>query len=120
MTIFDSQTGFLIFCVLEKTVVEEVFSHHHQHSDIHLLFIHSKIIYVITYDRILNFINQVVGVVLENYGGFKENMDETSDNKQGLSEVDQAQGHISSSPNAIETPSWRMVVNEKGQVNVPV
>lgn len=57
---------------------------------------------------------------MENYGGFKENTDETSDNKQGISEVDQAQGHISSSPNAIETPSWRMVVNEKGQVNVPV
>ena len=86
--------------------------HHHQYSDIHLLC-------VITYGSILNFINQVVGVVLENYGGFKENVDEASDNKQGLSEVDRAEGHISSSPNATVTPSWRMIVNEKGQVNVP-
>lgn len=63
--------------------------------------------------------DNVVGVVLENYGGFKENTDETSDNKQGLSEVDQVEGHMSSSPDAITmAPSWRRVVNEKGQINV--
>uniref|UniRef100_F6HBC2 Uncharacterized protein n=1 Tax=Vitis vinifera TaxID=29760 RepID=F6HBC2_VITVI len=63
--------------------------------------------------------SMVVGVVLENYGGFKENTDETSDNKQGLSEVDQVEGHMSSSPDAITmAPSWRRIVNEKGQINV--
>eukprot|EP00261_Vitis_vinifera_P038843 XP_019080086.1 PREDICTED: uncharacterized protein LOC100265428 isoform X2 [Vitis vinifera] len=63
--------------------------------------------------------DNVVGVVLENYGGFKENTDETSDNKQGLSEVDQVEGHMSSSPDAITmAPSWRRIVNEKGQINV--
>lgn len=63
--------------------------------------------------------DNVVGVVLENYGGFKENTDETSDNKQGLSEVDQVEGHMSSSPDAITmAPSWRRIVNEKSQINV--
>lgn len=110
--------------VLRKNHYYYYYDHHHLHHQhhyihLHLLFLHSKILCVITYGSILNFINQVVGVVLENYGGFKENTDETRDNKQGLSEVDQVEGHMSSSPDAITmAPSWRRVVNEKGQINV--
>lgn len=58
---------------------------------------------------------------MENYGGFKESTDEFSDGSQGILEVDQGAGHVSSPLDAItRAPSWKMVVNEKGQLNVTV
>jgi hypothetical protein len=65
------------------------------------------------------FINQVVSVVLENYGSVKKNSDALTHGKQ-----DAQKGHVeeaSPSPDAMtRISSWRMIVSEKGEVNVPV
>uniref|UniRef100_A0A2N9F017 Uncharacterized protein n=1 Tax=Fagus sylvatica TaxID=28930 RepID=A0A2N9F017_FAGSY len=63
--------------------------------------------------------DHVVSVVLENYGSVKKNSDALTHGKQ-----DAQKGHVeeaSPSPDAMtRISSWRMIVSEKGEVNVPV
>ncbi|KAL5537504.1 hypothetical protein UlMin_045125 [Ulmus minor] len=64
--------------------------------------------------------DNVASVVLENYGGQKD----SSGNLEGsqnswVQEVRRNEGRFSSSPDAtMRAPSWRDIINEKGQVNV--
>lgn len=56
--------------------------------------------YILVFDRFMHLLlTQVVSVVLENYGDVKQD---------------------SQNENAMRLYSWRVVVNDRGEVNVPV
>ncbi|KAL6987132.1 hypothetical protein U1Q18_012889 [Sarracenia purpurea var. burkii] len=60
-------------------------------------------------------------VVLENYGGIKKESTDSGNTNQNrwVQEVLKVEGHVSPSPEImIRVPSWRMIMNEKGEVNV--
>ncbi|XP_051149119.1 protein SEMI-ROLLED LEAF 2-like [Andrographis paniculata] len=62
--------------------------------------------------------DSIVSVVLENYGGPDKESDEPSENRW-VQEVQKTEGHVTPSPDATaRVPSWRMIVNDKGQLNV--
>lgn len=67
-------------------------------------------------------LNQIVAVVLENYGGHKypsENLE--SSKSRWVQEVRKNEGHVSPSPDVnINVPSWSSIVDEKGELNVKV
>ncbi|XP_042000565.1 protein SEMI-ROLLED LEAF 2-like [Salvia splendens] len=56
--------------------------------------------------------DNIVSVVLENYKGQSK---ESSGSEQ---EVNKAEGHVSPSEASTKVPSWRIIINEKGQLNV--
>ncbi|KAI3472191.1 hypothetical protein Pfo_029679 [Paulownia fortunei] len=62
--------------------------------------------------------DNIVSVVLENYGGpSKESHDPNQ--SRWVQEVHKTEGHVSPSPDVVmNVPSWRMIVNDKGQLNV--
>ncbi|KAI3409223.1 uncharacterized protein J3R85_019581 [Psidium guajava] len=68
--------------------------------------------------------DNVVSVVLENYGHAKKASEDP--NKQGsenrwVQEVLKHEGHVSASPEVtIRVPSWKNLVNDKGEVNATV
>ncbi|PSS01816.1 Protein EFR3 B like [Actinidia chinensis var. chinensis] len=67
--------------------------------------------------------DNIVSVVLENYGGpSKESVDSENPNQnRWVQEVLKVEGHVSPSPETMmKVPSWRSIVNEKGEVNVSV
>lgn len=62
-------------------------------------------------------IAQIVLVVLENYGG--ESKDSNSNQTSWVEEVSKTEGNVSPSTNVVsKIPSWKMVVNDKGNLNV--
>lgn len=67
-------------------------------------------------------LNQIVAVILENYGGPKypsENLE--SSKSRWVQEVRKNEGHVSPSPDVkINVPSWSSIVDEKGELNVKV
>lgn len=67
-------------------------------------------------------IGQVVSVVLENYGGPRRNSENSGQNQsRWVEEVRKKEGHVSPLPDvSIRVPSWRLMVNEKGEINVPM
>lgn len=57
-------------------------------------------------------------MVLENYGGPKKNT-ENLDQHRWLQEVRKIEGHVGPSPDALtKVPSLRIIVNDKGEMNV--
>ncbi|CAL5420850.1 unnamed protein product [Camellia sinensis] len=67
--------------------------------------------------------DNIVSVVLENYGGpNKDSIDSGNANQnRWVQEVLKVEGHVPPSPEVImKVPSWRTIVNEKGEVNVTV
>ncbi|CAA2988358.1 EFR3 homolog B [Olea europaea subsp. europaea] len=62
--------------------------------------------------------DNIVSVVLENYRGpLKESQDPNQDH--WVQEVRKIEGHVSPSPDVLmKVPSWRMIVNEKGELNM--
>ncbi|XP_012828031.1 PREDICTED: protein EFR3 homolog cmp44E-like [Erythranthe guttata] len=63
-------------------------------------------------------IHQIVSVVLENYCGQSKESDGPTQSRW-VQEVHKTEGHISPSPDvALKVPSWKMIVNDKGQLNV--
>lgn len=69
-----------------------------------------------TYDLILP-IPQIVSVVLENYG--RSSKDSDPNQNHWVQEVHKTEGHVSPSPDVVtKVPSWRTIVNDKGQLNV--
>ncbi|BBH07343.1 hypothetical protein Prudu_019254 [Prunus dulcis] len=66
--------------------------------------------------------DNIVAVVLENYGGHKypsENLE--SSKSRWVQEVRKNEGHVSPSPDVnINVPSWSSIVDEKGELNVKV
>ncbi|GMY18935.1 protein SEMI-ROLLED LEAF 2 isoform X1 [Fagus crenata] len=70
--------------------------------------------------------DNVVSVVLENYGGPNKKSENMDHDKQGpqnrwVQEVLKNEGHVSPSPDiTIRVPSWRTIVNDKGEVHVSV
>ncbi|GAB4851611.1 hypothetical protein Ancab_031013 [Ancistrocladus abbreviatus] len=66
------------------------------------------------YSHISTEFDNVVSVVLENYGDVKDDK-KGSENKW----VEEVQGHAPPSPDAMtRVPSWRAVINSKGELNV--
>ena len=62
--------------------------------------------------------DNIVSVVLENYGC--PNKDCDGNQNHWVQEVHKSEGHISHSPDAgVDVPSWDMIINDKGQLNVP-
>ncbi|KAA8518182.1 hypothetical protein F0562_015656 [Nyssa sinensis] len=65
--------------------------------------------------------DNIVSVVLENYGGpTKESKDtENPSQNRWVQEVRKVQGHVSPSPEVVmRVPSWKTIVNDKGEVDV--
>ncbi|KAF9664732.1 hypothetical protein SADUNF_Sadunf16G0048700 [Salix dunnii] len=68
--------------------------------------------------------DNVVSVVLESYGGPKKGSENLDTDKQGpqsrwVQEVLKNEGHVTPSPEVITgVPSWRTIVNERGEVNM--
>ncbi|KAJ6749790.1 hypothetical protein OIU85_000424 [Salix viminalis] len=68
--------------------------------------------------------DNVVSAVLESYGGPKKGSENLDTDKQGpqsrwVQEVLKNEGHVKPSPEVITgVPSWRTVVNERGEVNM--
>ncbi|XP_030495163.2 protein SEMI-ROLLED LEAF 2 isoform X1 [Cannabis sativa] len=64
--------------------------------------------------------DNIVAVVLENYEGPKaKTVDPEDSQKRWVHEVRKNEGLVSSSPNTItRVSSWRVIVNDKGEVNV--
>ncbi|KAK6124840.1 hypothetical protein DH2020_041416 [Rehmannia glutinosa] len=64
--------------------------------------------------------DNIVSAVLENYGGTSKESNDSNQNRW-VQEVHKTEGHISPSPDiAMKVPSWRVIVNDKGQLNVTV
>ncbi|PIN06737.1 putative transmembrane protein cmp44E [Handroanthus impetiginosus] len=64
--------------------------------------------------------DNIVSVVLENYEGPNKESNDPNQNRW-VQEVHKTEGHVSPSPDiALKVPSWRMIVNDKGQLNVAV
>ncbi|KAG8371940.1 hypothetical protein BUALT_Bualt12G0015000 [Buddleja alternifolia] len=62
--------------------------------------------------------DNIVQVVLENYGGRSKESNDPNQNRW-VQEVQKTEGHISPSPDVLmKVPSWRTIVNDKGQLNV--
>ncbi|KAL7097914.1 hypothetical protein ACP275_10G173100 [Erythranthe tilingii] len=62
--------------------------------------------------------DNIVSVVLENYSGQSKESDGPTQSRW-VQEVHKTEGHISPSPDvALKVPSWKMIVNDKGQLNV--
>ncbi|KAG4123474.1 hypothetical protein ERO13_D11G328900v2 [Gossypium hirsutum] len=64
--------------------------------------------------------DNMVSVVLENYGGPMKNLEENnSGQSRWVQEVQKIESRMSPSPNFLtKVPSWRTIVNEKGELNV--
>ncbi|OVA19391.1 hypothetical protein BVC80_9055g12 [Macleaya cordata] len=68
--------------------------------------------------------DNVVSVVLDNYGDARKIPANNDQDRQGtqnrwVQEVLKSEGHVSPSPDLMErVPSWRRIVNEKGEINV--
>ncbi|KAI3446472.1 hypothetical protein Pfo_003137 [Paulownia fortunei] len=62
--------------------------------------------------------DNIVSVVLENYKGQSKESHDPSQN-HWVQEVHKTEGHISPAPDvAMKVPSWRIIINDKGQLNV--
>lgn len=74
--------------------------------------------------KLIFFNKQVVSVILENYGGPRKNSEELNNDKPGpqnrwVHEVLKDKGHVTPSPDVmIRVPSWRMLLNDKGEMTV--
>ncbi|KAL6505973.1 hypothetical protein OROHE_022692 [Orobanche hederae] len=62
--------------------------------------------------------DNIVSVVLESYEGTSKELVEPNQNRW-VQEVQKTEGHISPSPDvAMKAPSWKVIVNDKGHLNV--
>ncbi|KAL6523251.1 hypothetical protein OROGR_016854 [Orobanche gracilis] len=61
--------------------------------------------------------DNIVSVVLENYEGTSKELVEPNQNRW-VQEVQKTEGHIPSPDMAMKAPSWKVIVNDKGQLNV--
>ncbi|KAK2653214.1 hypothetical protein Ddye_013070 [Dipteronia dyeriana] len=60
--------------------------------------------------------DNIVSVVLENYGGPKRNL-ENPEESRWVQEVCKNESHVSPPDALIKVPSWRVIVNDKGEIN---
>lgn len=61
--------------------------------------------------------DNIVSVVLENFGGSTKEANDPNQNRW-VQEVLKAERHVPPAEITMKVPSWRMIVNEKGEVNV--
>ncbi|KAF3553990.1 hypothetical protein F2Q69_00010468 [Brassica cretica] len=62
--------------------------------------------------------SQVVAGVLENYGHPKKSSNTNDSGRKWVDEVLKNEGHLAHTDSLINVPSWRTVVNDKGELNV--
>lgn len=109
-------------CQLAQEAGEDEKAQHLRSSGLQAL--SSMVWFMGEYSHISVEFDNVVSVVLENYGGPRKNSEDVSDDKQGpqsrwVQEVLKVEGHVSPSPDVmIRVPSWRSIVNDKGEINV--
>ncbi|XP_019082321.1 PREDICTED: uncharacterized protein LOC104699388 isoform X1 [Camelina sativa] len=70
------------------------------------------------YSHIPSDFDNVVSAVLENYGHPKISTNANDSGRKWVDEVLKNEGHIAYSDSLITVPSWRTVVNDKGELNV--
>ncbi|KAI9161669.1 hypothetical protein LWI28_019548 [Acer negundo] len=63
--------------------------------------------------------DNIVSVVLENYGDPKRNL-ENPEESRWVQEVRKNEGHVCPPDALIKVPSWRVIVNDKGEINASV
>ncbi|CAN8317887.1 unnamed protein product [Cochlearia groenlandica] len=70
------------------------------------------------YSHIPSDFDNVVSAVLENYGHPKKVTNVNDSGKKWVDEVLKNEGHVAHADSLINVPSWRTIVNEKGELNV--
>ncbi|XP_024975577.1 uncharacterized protein LOC112513521 [Cynara cardunculus var. scolymus] len=70
------------------------------------------------YSHISAEFDNIVSVVLENYGALSKESDNPNQSRW-VQEVLKNEHHVSPSEALMKIPSWRTIVNEKGEINVP-
>ncbi|GMH20156.1 hypothetical protein Nepgr_021997 [Nepenthes gracilis] len=103
------------FCQLAQEVGEDERSLHLRAAGLQAL---SSVVWLMgEYSHISTEFDNVASVVLENYGVY-ENDDKQGCQNRWLQEVQKNEGHVIPSPDVMyRVPSWRLIVNEKGEVN---
>ncbi|KAF9592741.1 hypothetical protein IFM89_017311 [Coptis chinensis] len=111
-------------CQLAQEVGEDDRAQHLRSAGLQAL--SSMIWFMGEYSHISSEFDNVVLVVLDNYEDHKnkaENLDPETQGTQSrwVQEVLKVQGHVSPSPDVMtRVPSWRSIVNDKGEINVPM
>ncbi|KAK9290998.1 hypothetical protein L1049_009181 [Liquidambar formosana] len=109
-------------CQLAQEVGEDERAQHLRSAGLQAL--SSMVWFMGEYSHISVEFDNVVIVVLENYGGHSKKNTEDLNDKQvpqnrWVQEVLKVEGHVSPSPDVmVRVPSWRTIVNEKGEINV--
>jgi hypothetical protein len=70
------------------------------------------------YSHIPSEFDNVVSAVLENYGHPKILTNANDSGRKWVDEVLKNEGHVAYEDSLINVPSWRTVVNDKGELNV--
>ncbi|XP_023640746.1 uncharacterized protein LOC17889595 isoform X2 [Capsella rubella] len=70
------------------------------------------------YSHIPSDFDNVVSAVLENYGHPKISTNANDSGRKWVDEVLKNEGHVAYADSLINVPSWRTVVNDKGELNV--
>ncbi|CAN8286934.1 unnamed protein product [Cochlearia groenlandica] len=70
------------------------------------------------YSHIPSDFDNVVSAVLENYGHTQKVTNADDSGRKWVDEVLKNEGHVAYADSLINVPSWRTVVNEKGELNV--
>ncbi|XP_047330036.1 protein SEMI-ROLLED LEAF 2-like isoform X2 [Impatiens glandulifera] len=66
--------------------------------------------------------DNIVSTILENYGGSGKDskVSENANQSNWVDEVQKIEGYVSPSPEIGRVPSWDMILNEKGEINMTV
>ncbi|CAN4089922.1 unnamed protein product [Withania somnifera] len=104
-------------CQLAQQIGEE-------ESAIHLRTVGLKVLSAMVwfmgeYSHVSADFDNIVSVVLENYPRPRKEDTQDSNQNRWVDEVRKVEGYISPSPEVIaKAPSWRIIVNEKGELNI--
>ncbi|KAG9133755.1 hypothetical protein Leryth_018449 [Lithospermum erythrorhizon] len=101
-------------CQLAKEVGDDERANHLRAAGLQAL--SAMVLFMGQYSHISVEFDNIVSVVLENYRGPSKEAENPNQNSW-LQEVRKTEGHVSPSP-YLNEPSWRLLINEKGEPNV--
>ncbi|XP_009610937.1 protein SEMI-ROLLED LEAF 2 isoform X2 [Nicotiana tomentosiformis] len=103
-------------CQLAQQIGEEE-SAKHLHT-VGLKALSAMVWFMGEYSHVSAEFDNIVSVVLENYPRPRKETQDSNQNRW-VEEVRKVEGHVSPSPDVIaKVPSWRIIVNEKGELNI--